>query len=431
VKKTQIETFERFSKKNAARKEAYGKANMLICVLDSKDTTDKSCTAHNVPTLVMPKGVHRDKCVAYIAKGPTQACPHMCGQSKVTLHGSVVCVGIRGASEPMSKCEGAKLVKPAVEKKDCPATHDCGSWEVIRRDTVKDCPKASDPCKTQPKKRLHGTVQCVCSAGVCNDKHCNSAKPATPFIDCPTLGKGSEPCKKQERKIEVAQKAVQEKAEKTQEISRKKAETKKKEKAEKDDLKEKADKSEKKDKHIKEVADKKEKSTKAQEVAEKKKEKDTKERNTKAEQKNKAAEKSKKAAEAASERKTKAAEQTTKRNEAIVAAQVAAEKAVQEASELKSKACGVRTWRTNRWYAWTDCCQGCDGRAPSPGGLRGTCIAKQKYGWTDDSSECTCRAQPKGTRDFMTNRYYFNTDCCEGCSSLVTKHGATQEVVEA
>jgi len=451
MKKLQLEVFEKLSKNNASRKEAYGKANMLLCVLAKKDTKDVSCTAHDLPTLKMPQGVHNDKCVAYIAKGITKDCPHMCGESQVTLQGSVACVGIRGKTEPLAKCENAKLVKPAVESKNCPPTNPCGAWTITKRDTKTDCPKAKNPCVLQPEKTLLGSVRCVCSAGVCSDKHCRSAKPAIPKFECPRLGKGSAECKEQERKIEVAQKAVAEKATKTKEIAHKKAETKKQEEAEKAALKEKADKNEKKDKHLKEVADKKEKATKVAEKAGKKKEKDAKERNTKAEQATKAAEKKDKvekaekekavklkeghtkAAEkkikeekAAKERNTKAAEQATKKNQAIVAAQIAAKKAVETSNELKVKACGVREWKTNSWYAWTDCCQGCDGRSPAPGGLRGACIHRQKYNWGKDRSVCTCRAQPKGVRDFQTNRYYFNTDCCAGCkaaqSTCIRRH---------
>merc|ERR1711998_259838 len=362
MKKLQLEVFERLSKNNASRKEAYGKANMLLCILAKKDTKDVSCTAHDLPTLKMPQGVHNDKCVAYIAKGITKDCPHMCGESQVTLQGSVACVGIRGKTEPLAKCENAKLVKPAVESKNCPPTNPCGAWTITKRDTKTDCPKAKNPCVLQPEKMLLGSVRCVCSAGVCSDKHCRSAKPAIPKFECPRLGKGSAECKEQERKIEVAQKAVAEKATKTKEIAHKKAETKKQE-AEKAALKEKADKNEKKDKHLKEVADKKEKATKVAEKAGKKKEKDAKERNTKAEQATKAAEKKDKvekaekekavklkeghtkAAEkkikeekAAKERNTKAAEQATKKNQAIVAAQIAAKKAVETSNELKGKA---------------------------------------------------------------------------------------------
>jgi len=108
-------------------------------------------------------------------------------------------------------------------------------------------------------------------------------------------------------------------------------------------------------------------------------------------------------------------EEKTKEKDAKVKAKAADEEAKRKAKEVKDKQCRTRTWRTHRWYAWTDCCRGCDGRSPAPGGMRGDCIARQKYGWTKDSSECTCRRKPSGTTDFKTPTYYAGVDCCEGC----------------
>jgi len=140
----------------------------------------------------------------------------------------------------------------------------------------------------------------------------------------------------------------------------------------------------------------------------KKKEKETKEATAKEiaskERNSKRAEKAKKAQE-------KAAKETDAKNKARAAA-VAAERTKKE---IYSKRCRTREWTTNYWYAWTDCCRGCDGRAPAPGGMRGACIWKRKYNWGKDKSQCGCRATPSGQMDFKTNRYYAGVDCCAGC----------------
>merc|ERR1711990_1311011 len=285
--------------------------------------------------------------------------------------------------------------------------------------------------------------------------------------------------KEKARKHELAEKAKKERDAKAKETAHKKAEAAKKEKAEKEVLQkkaekaaEKADKKEKagkekamkakekadkarekarKAKARKEKADKAEKAQKEKEKAEKVKEKaKKKELAVKAEKDKKAAEKaqklkkekaekkaeralkeatskeqvSKEQAAKAAERRTKEAEKATKEREnkrkeadAKEKAQKAAVAAEQKVKEIKSKKCGTRTWSTNYWYAWTDCCRGCDGRAPSPGGLAGSCIWKKKYNWGKDKSQCGCRVTPKGTTDFKTNTYYFNTDCCAGCAA--------------
>merc|ERR1711959_244849 len=224
------------------------------------------------------------------------------------------------------------------------------------------------------------------------------------------------------KKHELDEKTKKERDYKMKEVAHKKAEADKKEKAEKEKLKkvaEKADKKEKagKEKAVKakekadkarEKADKEEKAQKEKEKAEKVKEKaKKKELAEKAERDKKAAEKaqklkkekaekkaeralkeatskeqvSKEQAAKAAERRTKEAEKATKEREnkrkeadAKEKAQKAAVAAEQKVKEIKSKKCGTRTWSTNYWYAWTDCCQGCDGRAPSPGGLAGSCI---------------------------------------------------------
>merc|ERR1711977_627537 len=278
------------------------------------------------------------------------------------------------------------------------------------------------------------------------------------------------------KKHELDEKTKKERDYKMKEVAHKKAEADKKEKAEKvaekadkkekagkekavkakekaDKAREKADKEEKarKAKARKEKADKAEKAQKEKEKAEKVKEKaKKKELAEKAERDKKAAEKaqklkkekaekkaeralkeatskeqvSKEQAAKAAERRTKEAEKATKEREnkrkeadAKEKAQKAAVAAEQKVKEIKSKKCGTRTWSTNYWYAWTDCCRGCDGRAPSPGGLAGSCVWKRKYNWGKDKSQCGCRVTPKGTTDFKTNTYYFNTDCCAGCAA--------------
>merc|ERR1711990_193753 len=264
--------------------------------------------------------------------------------------------------------------------------------------------------------------------------------------------------KEKARKHELAEKAKKERDAKAKETAHKKAEAAKKEKAEKEVSQKAAEKADKKEKAEKaaEKADKKEKAgkekaQKEKEKAEKVKEKaKKKELAQKAEKDKKAAEKaqklkkekaekkaeralkeatskeqvSKEQAAKAAERRTKEAEKATKEREnkrkeadAKEKAQKAAVAAEQKVKEIKSKKCGTRTWSTNYWYAWTDCCQGCDGRAPSPGGLAGSCIWKKKYNWGKDKSQCGCRVTPKGTTDFKTNTYYFNTDCCAGCAA--------------
>merc|ERR1711959_648065 len=214
--------------------------------------------------------------------------------------------------------------------------------------------------------------------------------------------------KEKARKHELAEKAKKERDAKAKETAHKKAEAAKKEKAEKEVLQKAAEKADKKEKAEKaaEKADKKEKEAKekadkAREKANKeekaRKEKATKEKADKAEKAQKKKEKAEKEAERAlkeatskeqvskeqaakaAERRTKEAEKATKEREnkrkeadAKEKAQKAAVAAEQKVKEIKSKKCGTRTWSTNYWYAWTDCCQGCDGRAPSPGGLAGS-----------------------------------------------------------
>merc|ERR1711959_706072 len=267
--------------------------------------------------------------------------------------------------------------------------------------------------------------------------------------------KKAEADKKEKAEKEKLQKAAEKanKKEKAEKVAEK-ADKKEKEGKEKaDKAREKADKEEKarKAKARKEKADKAEKAQKEKEKAEKVKEKaKKKELAEKAERDKKAAEKaqklkkekaekkaeralkeattkeqkSKEHAAKAAERRTKEAEKATKEREnkrkeadAKEKAQKAAVAAEQKVKEIKSKKCGTRTWSTNYWYAWTDCCQGCDGRAPSPGGLAGSCVWKRKYNWGKDKSQCGCRVTPKGTTDFKTNTYYFNTDCCAGCAA--------------
>merc|ERR1711959_561118 len=219
------------------------------------------------------------------------------------------------------------------------------------------------------------------------------------------------------KKHELDEKTKKERDYKMKEVARKKAEADKKEKAEKvaekadkkekagkekavkakekaDKAREKADKEEKarKAKARKEKADKAEKAQKEKEKAEKVKEKaKKKELAEKAERDKKAAEKaqklkkekaekkaeralkeatskeqvSKEQAAKAAERRTEEAEKATKEREnkrkeadAKEKAQKAAVAAEQKVKEIKSKKCGTRTWSTNYWYAWTDCCQG-------------------------------------------------------------------------
>merc|ERR1711990_61069 len=273
--------------------------------------------------------------------------------------------------------------------------------------------------------------------------------------------------KEKARKHELAEKAKKERDAKAKETAHKKAEAAKKEKAEKEVLQKAAEKADKREKAKKaeEKADKKEKAgkekaMKAKEKADKAREKaKKKELAQKAEKDKKAAEKaqklkkekaekkaeralkeatskeqvSKEQAAKAAERRTKEAEKATKEREnkrkeadAKEKAQKAAVAAEQKVKEIKSKKCGTRTWSTNYWYAWTDCCRGCDGRAPSPGGLAGSCVWKRKYNWGKDKSQCGCQVTPRGTTDFKTNTYYFNTDCCAGCaaaqSTCIARH---------
>merc|ERR1711990_1172463 len=273
--------------------------------------------------------------------------------------------------------------------------------------------------------------------------------------------------KEKARKHELAEAAKKERDAKAKETAHKKAEAAKKEKAEKEVLQKAAEKADKKEKAEKaaEKADKKEKAgkekaMKAKEKADKAREKaKKKELAQKAEKDKKAAEKaqklkkekaekkaeralkeatskeqvSKEQAAKAAERRTKEAEKATKEREnkrkeadAKEKAQKAAVAAEQKVKEIKSKKCGTRTWSTNYWYAWTDCCRGCDGRAPSPGGLAGSCVWKRKYNWGKDKSQCGCQVTPRGTTDFKTNTYYFNTDCCAGCaaaqSTCIARH---------
>merc|ERR1711990_1381672 len=248
--------------------------------------------------------------------------------------------------------------------------------------------------------------------------------------------KKAEADKKEKAEKEKLQKAA-EKADKKEKAEKVAEKADKKEKAGKEKAvkaKEKADKARekaRKAKARKEKADKAEKAQKEKEKAEKVKEKaKKKELAVKAEKDKKAAEKaqklkkekaekkaeralkeatskeqvSKEQAAKAAERRTKEAEKATKEREnkrkeadAKEKAQKAAVAAEQKVKEIKSKKCGTRTWSTNYWYAWTDCCRGCDGRAPSPGGLAGSCIWKRKYNWGKDKSQCGCQVTPRGT----------------------------------
>jgi len=126
------------------------------------------------------------------------------------------------------------------------------------------------------------------------------------------------------------------------------------------------------------------------------------------------------------EQQQKQEKKSKQQQEANTKAAQAARDAQRKAQELKSKRCRTREWATNFWYAWTDCCRGCDGRAPAPGGMRGACVWKRKYNWGKDKSQCGCRATPRGTIDFNTNRYYFGVDCCKGCqaaqSQCIARH---------
>lgn len=139
-----------------------------------------------------------------------------------------------------------------------------------------------------------------------------------------------------------------------------------------------------------------EQATKAQERANKKKE-----------QASKAQERG---AKAQKERTNKANERQAKQK-----ANAAAAAAREQAAKIKAQNCRTRYWTTNKWYANSDCCRGCDGRSPAPGGMRGVCYRRNKLGWA--TSRCNCRATPRGSFNFNTNRYYFGTDCCAGCSS--------------
>merc|ERR1712188_133911 len=203
---------------------------------------------------------------------------------------------------------------------------------------------------------------------------------------------------------------------------------KKKEEAAKEKLKkaaEKADKQEKAKKKKIEQGVKKGKKVKKEQAAKA-------EKKAKAEKgaKKKAAEAAKKVAEQAlknerskkqreqakkSELAKKAQEKAAKESDAKNKARAAAVAAERKKKEIYSKRCRTREWTTNYWYAWTDCCRGCDGRAPAPGGMRGACIWKRKYNWGKDKSQCGCRATPSGQMDFKTNRYYAGVDCCAGC----------------
>merc|ERR1711937_760403 len=144
----------------------------------------------------------------------------------------------------------------------------------------------------------------------------------------------------------------------------------------------------------------------------KKQEKNTKEATSK---ERSSKERNSKRVEKLKKQQEKKAKETQAKQEAGVKARAAAVAAERQKKEIYSKRCGTRTWSTNYWYAWTDCCRGCDGRAPAPGGMRGACIWKRKYNWGKDKSQCGCRATPSGQMDFKTNRYYFGVDCCAGC----------------
>lgn len=132
----------------------------------------------------------------------------------------------------------------------------------------------------------------------------------------------------------------------------------------------------------------------------------SKERNNKrVEKTNKQRERSTKAAK---ERMKKAQEQQAKSK-----ARAAAAAARRKAAAIKARNCRISYWTTHKWYAGTDCCRGCDGRSPAPGGMRGQCYRRNKLGWA--TSKCDCRATPRGSFQFKTSRYYFGVDCSKGC----------------
>jgi len=142
-------------------------------------------------------------------------------------------------------------------------------------------------------------------------------------------------------------------------------------------------------------------------------------RQKQAQEKKKKAQKLKEVAKKASKAKKAAAEQkkkhASKAKEVKAKAKAANAAAKRKALALKAKSCRQRVWNTNIWYFNTDCCSGCDGRAPAPGGMRGACTYRWKMGFA--RSRCQCKATPKGAITFRTSRYYFGTDCCAGCRS--------------
>merc|ERR1712159_260987 len=113
---------------------------------------------------------------------------------------------------------------------------------------------------------------------------------------------------------------------------------------------------------------------------------------------------------ATKERSTKAKEQQAKR-----AARAAAASAERTSKSIKARNCRQRVWNTNVWTFNIDCCKGCDGRSPAPGGMMGACTYRCKLGWA--RSRCQCKTTPRGAFNFQTARYYFGTDCCAGCRS--------------
>lgn len=142
----------------------------------------------------------------------------------------------------------------------------------------------------------------------------------------------------------------------------------------------------------------------------------------KKEQKSKAAklkELTKKAAAAKARAAEKKKKHAKKEKDGKARAKAADAAAKQKAAALKAKSCAQRVWNTNTWYANTDCCRGCDGRSPAPGGMKGACTARYKLGWM--RSRCQCKATPKGAMSFRTSRYYFGSDCCAGCTAAGSK----------
>merc|ERR1711934_129981 len=110
-------------------------------------------------------------------------------------------------------------------------------------------------------------------------------------------------------------------------------------------------------------------------------------------------------------------EEKAKEKDAKVKAKAADEAAKRKAKEIKDKQCRTRTWYTPTVHLGINCCAWCDGRSPAPGGMKGSCIHTKKWGLFNSLSKCTCQRKPSGTTDFKTDTYYFNVDCCEGCTA--------------